>query len=121
MWSSCLRLRVCGRPSTSATLLIVKVFSMGVSLYNSVRMLSGSYPCLRVMRRRRPFFRSDRSTALLMPVIFLSLMAVPMLLNTFSGPTMYGNSVTVIVDRFPVLVVSIVTFARVVKDPLPVS
>lgn len=34
---------------------------------------------------------------------------------------MYGNSVTVIVDRFPVLVVSIVTFARVVKDPLPVS
>ena len=114
------RVSVRGWPSTSATALIAKVSSSLVTLNNCSSSASGLIPFLTSMTRRMPLARSVRSLTSAMPVSFL--LSTPFLICSmiFSGPIMYGSSVTMMPIRrgetFSMRVV-----ARILKVPRPVA
>ena len=85
--SSSRRPSVCGPPSTSATLLMLKESSRGVRRYSCSSTASGLKPVLMPITSRRPLVRSVRSVTSEMPLIFLAFTPSLIFSMTFSGPT----------------------------------
>ena len=109
---------VCGRPSTSATLFIVKLSCSGVCLNSCTSTAFGSNPVLISMTMRVPLCRSVRSIAPEMPSSLRFLTPSEMRSSTRSGPTMNGSSVTTIAFLRAVTF-SICVAERVVSVPRP--
>jgi len=115
--SDCLRLSMRGSPSTRANMIILKVFCIGVRLYNSPRTISGSAVLINSITIRIPW-RSDSSLKSANPSIFPSLAKSairPMSEDLFVRK---GSSVTTI-RCLPLLISSICARARIWIRPRP--
>ena len=115
-----LRPMVWGRPSTSATLFIVKLSCSGVCRNSCASTAFGSKPVLISMTSLVPLWRSVRSMAPEIPSSLRFFTPSEMRSSTRSGPTMNGSSVTTMAF------LRAVTFSkcvidRVVSVPRPVS
>ena len=110
---------VSGIPLTRTTLFIPKDSSSGVCLNSSPRTASGFTFGLSVMSMRNPDFLSDRFFASTIPSSFSETTSSLIRLTAFSGPTIYGSSVTTIPCR-DLVIFSNSNFALIRKLPLPV-
>ncbi len=97
-----------------------KVSSIGVSLYSCSSRASGTKPFFTSITSRSPCSRSVRSLTSAMPCSFFALTRSLILPITFSGPTVYGSSVTTMPLRRGVTF-STETVARIRNVPRPFS